>query len=193
MLFVFCVRWKIPATPLAVATFHAFLPSACFLFARWKISAPPGCWVFSRVPVWPLSLRLSTCYLMPVTSIALLRFFRIVFRLVSYFFSSVCVLRFVCWWEPTTLCLKGRSDGVTLNIKYDTSERFIMHLHERQHEERHIIATRCMYFSWLFLDFFRVDMTAAPPRPLQFCAPIVMGNEAKMRTCLLYTSPSPRD
>ena len=33
-----------------------------------------------------------------------------------------------------------------------------MHLREHQHEEPHIIATRCMYFSSLFL-FFSVKMT----------------------------------
>ena len=38
-------------------------------------------------------------------------------------------------------------------VKHDTSERFIVHLREH-HEERHIIATRCMYFSWTFFLIF---------------------------------------
>ena len=50
-----------------------------------------------------------------------------------------------------------------------------MHLRKHhQHEERHIIATRCMYFCSLFLVFFCVDdITANHPRSIQHEAPIV--------------------
>ena len=34
----------------------------------------------------------------------------IVFRFILVFLFAGAFLRLVCWWEPTTLCLKGRSD-----------------------------------------------------------------------------------
>ena len=42
-----------------------------------------------------------------------------------------------------------------------------MHLREH-HEEGHIIATRCVYFSGLFLNFLCVDMTATTPGQSSF-------------------------
>ena len=69
-----------------------------------------------------------------------------------------------------SLCPKGGSDGVTIKYKkYDMYVRtlFIMHLRERQHEERHIIATACIFLDF-FLVFFCVVDDRKHPRPIQF-------------------------
>ena len=109
---------------------------------------------------------MSTCYLISVTC-SVPSFFGIVFRFVFVFLFVLSCVLFAGESLYTTLRPKGRSDGATLNIKYDTSERFIMHLREHQQlEERHIIAIRCMYFS-TFLDFFCVD-DRNHPRSKQF-------------------------
>ena len=170
--FRFLCSLMISATPPAVAPFHVFLPSACFLFCTLKdICHPPAVEIFHAFlpsAFFMFGLFLCVEYLLPATV------FRVVFRSVFVFWFVCALLYFVCWWEPTTLCPKSRSDGVTQNIKiwyvatiYNSPTCAREH---QQHQERHIIATRCTYFSWLFLVFFCGD-DRNHPRPIKVLSP----------------------
>ena len=127
--------------PPAVEIFHAFLPSAFFMFG----------------------LFLCVEYLLPATGYIYRSFvsshcFSFCFRI------FVCAfLCFVCWWEPTTLCLKGRSDGVTWNIKYETSERTCANTWRTPHH-RHTLHVLVFTFSSLFLCKWMT--TSTPPNTI---------------------------